>query len=311
MQFSVESWSPEYGTAADATQMEDTDSSVDVGIERGIADWKPITPSPSVRCPATILFVDGVRRIDASVWITAAHVTRAGVCASVAAGSVLCTPGSAVLHDVEVVRGLFVGPAVAAEAIDIGTHGSYELFPCHGDTPEDLYLGIHQQMTLLEGKIAAEHDVELVVFDGPLRGRNDEHSVGYVKTQHVQYLPTELQPVLGHLQPGQRTPLFLIGGSSMNRYSWYLRLPGPRSQPLSGMVRCELTAIGSVCNAVERADSITATLPRFASEPHKDPRAPQNLYPIAGLEHQLRHRLGDSLFLERVLRRAAGGRPVR
>ena len=50
---------------------------------------------------------------------------------------------------------------------------------------------------------------------------------------------------------------------------------------------------------------ISRTLPRFASEPHKDPRAPQNLYPIAGLEHALRRRLGDPLLLERSLRRAA------
>ena len=33
----------------------------------------------------------------------------------------------------------------------------------------------------------------------------------------------------------------------------------------------------------------------YASEQHKEPRAPQNLYPIAGLEQELRRRLGDSL----------------
>ncbi len=50
---------------------------------------------------------------------------------------------------------------------------------------------------------------------------------------------------------------------------------------------------------------MSAVLPRFASEPHKEPRAPQNLVPIAGLEHRLRHRLGDPLVLERALRVAA------
>jgi hypothetical protein len=50
---------------------------------------------------------------------------------------------------------------------------------------------------------------------------------------------------------------------------------------------------------------VTATLPRFASSPHKEPRAPQNLYPIAGLERALRRRLGDPALLYRELARSA------
>ena len=55
---------------------------------------------------------------------------------------------------------------------------------------------------------------------------------------------------------------------------------------------------------------LTSILPRFASEPHKEPRAPQNLYPIAGLEHHLRHRLGDPHLLERALRVTAAAPAV-
>ncbi|MCO6502790.1 MAG: hypothetical protein J5I28_06890, partial [Acidimicrobiales bacterium] len=58
-------------------------------------------------------------------------------------------------------------------------------------------------------------------------------------------------------------------------------------------------------DAVRAAGRITATLPRFASALHKDPRAPQNLYPIGGLERELRHRLGDRDLAVRALRRAA------
>jgi hypothetical protein len=46
-------------------------------------------------------------------------------------------------------------------------------------------------------------------------------------------------------------------------------------------------------------------LPRYASERYKEPRAPQNLYPIAGLERELRRRLGDQRLLYRALRVAA------
>ncbi len=61
------------------------------------------------------------------------------------------------------------------------------------DSSEGLYLGVHEQMTALETELTDE-DVDLAVFDGPLRGRNHPNGVGYVKTQHVQYLPDEQQP---------------------------------------------------------------------------------------------------------------------
>mgnify|MGYP000844080673 CR=1 FL=1 len=164
--------------------------------------------------------------------------------------------------------------------------------------------GVHFHDQHVVAADAVRHDADLVVYDGPLRGRNDPRSVGYVKTQQVQYLPDEQHAMLGTLAPGERTPLMLIGGRG-TKYSWYLRLPGPKSQPMSGVVRCELPGVGTTDAAAARADEITLALPRFASEPHKDNRAPQNLYPIAGLENELRRRLGDALLMERALRVAS------
>ncbi|MDO8362442.1 MAG: DNA double-strand break repair nuclease NurA [Actinomycetota bacterium] len=304
MKFAVESWAPEYGVSADESQLVETAGAVDPAIEVPPAAWEPISPPAATARPASVLFVDGVRRIDARVWFDDGQLTRAGVCASVAAGSVITDHAEARVNELVVVRGMFARSSPAAGPI-VTAHGTYRYFPCASDAPDDIYLGIHEQMTAVESHIAEQHDAELVVYDGPLRHRIDPRSVGYVKTQHVQYLPDELHALLGRLAPGQRTPLFLIGGRG-TRYSWYLRLPGPVAQPMSGIVRCELPGAGTVQHAVERADMITGTLPRFASEPHKDSRAPQNLYPIAGLERQLRHRLGDPQLMERALRRAAG-----
>jgi hypothetical protein len=56
---------------------------------------------------------------------------------------------------------------------------------------------------------------------------------------------------------------------------------------------------------IRLADLSQACLGRFASAPYKDSRAPQNLYPIGGLEHELRHRLGDQRLLYRALSQAA------
>jgi hypothetical protein len=174
-----------------------------------------------------------------------------------------------------------------------------------GSTPEELWLGIQQRMGDLEGGIAERHaDVSLMVVDGPLSHRRHvEGAVGYVKTQHVQYLPDDLRATLGALPVGHRTPLFLTT-TSWSRFSWYLRLANGTG-PAGGLVRCEVQADMSVADAARRANLVTASLPRYASARHKDPRAPQNLYPIGGLERELRRRLGDRELAIRALRRAA------
>lgn len=48
-------------------------------------------------------------------------------------------------------------------------------------------------------------------------------------------------------------------------------------------------------------------LPEYASEEYKYARAPQNLISVAGLERQLRRRLGNQQLLTRALRVAATG----
>jgi hypothetical protein len=145
------------------------------------------------------------------------------------------------------------------------------------------------------------------VIDGPLTGRqNVPGAVGFIKSHRVSYLPDQVRWAIGALASGQRTPLFLTATHTWSRFSWYLRLPGANGHPWAGVVRCETSPDNEVAEVVRLADLITATLPRFASSPHKDPRAPQNLYPIGGLERELRRRLGDAELLYRDLRIAAG-----
>ena len=143
-----------------------------------------------------------------------------------------------------------------------------------------------------------------MIVDGPLsHAREVDNAVGYVKTQKVQYLPMELRQILTALPTGHRTPLF-VTTTSWSRYSWYLRLAN-HAGPAGGLVRCEIDADRDIGEAARVANRVSATLPRFASERHKDPRAPQNLYPIGGLERELRRRLGAKDLAVRALRRAA------
>ena len=91
MRFAVEAWAPEYGSPNEAGAMAETEVPVDLAVERPVADWAPITPSPGPVEPPVVVFVDGVRRVEARVWVTGddgdAHP---GICASYAAGAVRC-----------------------------------------------------------------------------------------------------------------------------------------------------------------------------------------------------------------------------
>lgn len=304
MKFSIETWAPEYGVAADESSMEESGAQVDLSVETPPGDWAPVVIAGRAR-PDRMLFVDGIQRIDARVWIHDGDLARPAVCATVAAGAVMCTPTAATVGAVEVFRGLFA--PVAGDVGPIVTrHATYQLIPVASTEPEATYLALHTERNRLEHRIAVDHGCEVVVFDGPLRGRNDPAGVGYIKTHRTAYLPEHVAPVVGQLGDGDRTPVFLLGGGAAgNRWTWYLRLPGPRAHPMSGVVRLELNATGTAADAIARAELVSAALPRFASAPHKEPRAPQNLIPIAGLEHYLRRRLGDALVLERSLRLAA------
>ena len=136
-------------------------------------------------------------------------------------------------------------------------------------------------------------------------GTTPDRTLGFVKTHRMTYLPADLNAVVGTLASGQRTPVFLMG-QQFPKYTWYLRLPCPPGHAWAGIVRVEADPHLAAAGAIGFANLSQSVLPRFASVEYKDSRAPQNLYPIAGLERDLRRRLGDSRVLYRALRAAAG-----
>lgn len=312
MRFTVEQWAPEYGQSVEG-DLVPSQVEVDLDVETRADEWRPVVPSP-VTVGGDVVFVDGVRRIDARLWIEddAAGMHRPGIFASFAAGAVRCGT-RAVIEEVSIGRRLY---AAAPSATDVDTvHGAYEMRRCAGDDPEVLSMDLQRDMAELEARTAANvacGDRDLAIVDGPLRAGHDtvespERLVGYIKTHHRSYLPDDLtRDVVGVLRVGERSPLFVTGGRRTS-FSWYVRLPGGNGHPLSGVVRCELSATAGVERARDIADRVTNLVPRYASTPHKDSRAPQNLHPIAGLERRLRDRLGDPAILLRSLLRASSG----
>ena len=313
MRFSVDPWDPSYGSANDADVLELTTAKVEVDIEVPAVQWRPKQPEPR-GAAGVVLFVDGVRRVEARVWIDAGDGSvRPGIVASYAAGVVRCD-GVASIDAVVVERGVFSSHG-GAEAIATRA-GDFPARFAATDTPDGLSLALQERMATAEVRAAElayeQGDAELIVVDGPLKGRQHlAHTVGYVKTHHVAYLPPELHAIVGQMAPGDRSPLMCLG-TSWSRLSWYVKLPsgGDSDLPWAGVVRCECSADLPLEEAVALADRVAATVPRFASQAYKDGRAPQNLYPIAGLERELRRRLGDPNVIYRAVRVAAARHPA-
>jgi hypothetical protein len=329
MRFTVDAWDPSYGTN---TEIEDflaeSNAPVDVNVELPASQWRAVDPDPRIPVPAALLFVDGVRRIEARVWIEDGNLrgvpggeATMGLCASYAAGVVCCCGQQAHLVQHEIKRGLFT---VAPKADSIVTWAG-EYTACRTAARKDrplsamLSAALQSRLGDVEKRIAiaaraaiAGHGVpegaDLLVIDGPLHERQHlPRAIGYIKSHRTTYLPPDLNALVGTLEPGQRTPVFLVG-ARWDRHTWYLRLPGatgPAVAPWAGIVRVECSADLPASEVIGLAGLSQVCLGRFASAEYKDSRAPQNLYPIAGLERELRRRLGDPRLLYRALRLTA------
>lgn len=244
---------------------------------------------PEQRLP--LAFVDGVRRGEAFLYLDCGTA----LAGAFGAGSVL--------------RGGF-GP-VRQERIFLSP-APLELPPQKGGwvwrslpLPPELEpeMALHRAMREAEAELALalHRQGQRVVLDGPLHGvARVAGLVGYVKTQQRSLLSDQDQTRLQHLRGGQRSSLFHWG----ERFGCYLRLCDARGHqhPYFGLVRLETVGEAEASRAL--LHEVAASLLAYAGVAHLDPRAPQNLQPIAALEKELRRRLGDSGLALRAVREA-------
>lgn len=324
MRFTVDSWDPAYGQAFDVDDtviLPESTQRIDAGVETPDADWAPIPARPGPTMQGAVLFVDGVRRIDARVWVdppTSEQMPQLSICASIAAGAVCCCPGQAHLTTAETRRLLVT---TASHATQLRSRAaSWQVAHVAGSpvTPLapllsqalqqhlaqlEIHIALHARTALAGHSNAIGED--LLVIDGPLKGRAHlPRALGYIKTHRAEYLPAHLNAVVSRLRAGERTPVFLLG-TGWDRHTWYLRLPTNSRAPWAGIVRVECSADLPTDEVLALARTSQQVLPRHASVEFRDPRAPQNLNPIGGLEQQLRHRLGDPRLLYRSLQAAS------
>jgi len=302
----VESWAQSYGSPY-LVKSDDVGASATELVEDGarLAMHVPSEPAES----RTLVFVDGVRRGEASLYQMdeGGHLAR-GVAGAHACGAVRVPPaGRAAFGEMRVARMVIWGSGRTGELPAVPGGWSWDMKSVAGDEPQKPLDELQLRMRNAEGRLAASLCAAgtLVVADGPLDFtlRRDREIVGYVKTHRRALLEPALHAQVPHLRACERTSVFRIGDE---RYSCYARLVDaePAHGPWSGIVRLEFPASAGLDAAVRSFDELAARLPRFAGVPHRDPRAPQNLQPIGALEWRLRHLLGPAGLAERAVRDA-------
>lgn len=304
-------WNPDYGMGFQAT-VEERPLATDPFVET--EDWTVPRSAPA-HPPGPLWFVDGVRRVELRLIVDDEGRRAPGLFGSFAVGAVRCE-GVASFADHSVGRAVVAGGGILPEPVEIRSGPTTLLFEPHcdpGNEPDRPLWTLQQRMQKSEGelasRIAAEEDPgRVVVVDGPLTfsGHSRAPVVGMIKRFVRHYLESPQENLLARLGPGQRTPLFELGGGKdpIHRFAWYTRLVDLRIpwHDQAGIVRCEVRAGLGAAEAARLADAVTAALPRYAGR-SSDPRAPQNLAPVGGLERWLRHRLGDQGFVRRGLMR--------
>jgi len=310
MKLRVDPWDPEYGGSIELDPDVGPPSGLELGVEVD-GSWSPIA-APALRANVCCAFVDGVRRIDVRLFAEDGDNAAPALAGSWAVGAAWSSLPPKV-SDVRLGRELVVGGGLSPDpfTVEIGSRVvRFQPRSVTGVTPVEPIQGLQNAMREAEATLAknvlSRGSAELVVSDGPLTYFASGPAIGLVKRQSRAYLDGEHARLLGRLDVGERTPIFKFGEQRLERYSWYLCLAPRRAidGAMAGLVRLEVLTSDGMEHARELAGLTGAVLPRFAPIPGRDPRAPQNLYPVSALESRLRHRMGDPALIRRALETA-------
>jgi hypothetical protein len=301
----LDPWAAGYEGSIQVTE-EDEAAPVDLRVEQ--TAWSAIRP-PAAAPPGRLAFVDGVRRIEHRLLVGDGERTVFGLLGSFGVGAVLVHGAARVGHET-VGRVAVAGGGLRLEPFIAPVDGRGSLLFEPRTEPENTPVapveGLQKAMRREEASLAERlsTEVDVVFLDGPLTFLTAARGavVGFVKRLLRSYLDPSAHALLPRLEVGERTPLFLVPGREP-RYSWYVRIARGRAieSALTGVVRLEARAVLGLEESKALADLSAREMPRFASTAAHDPRAPQNLFPIGGLEARLKHLLGDPAVVRRAI----------
>ena len=303
----VDPFDPAYGSGFQAEEV--SDLALDCQFVENDGTFSRHSAAVGDR-PYRLAFVDGTMRTEARLTHTNPDGgVSIGLAGSWGAGAVLVSAEApARIERVSIGRATIFADARTVHLPEQPGGWRWEPFGVPGSD----FLAARQHLQRLmrdaEADIAEALSAEgwLTVLDGPLHGirhRRRLPIIGYVKTHHRRTLLPEHWKQVPELVVGERSGLFAMGD---DLFACYLRMgdPGPWASEWAGVVRIEMPAGIGLRAAVETADQALGWLPDFASALHRDPRAPVNLTPIAGLERHLHHLQGDPRLALRAVREA-------
>jgi hypothetical protein len=317
MRIALDPWGGDYGSQIATAHEVDSAATVVQALEDEGEEclWQPIDPSPMM-LPQETVVVDGVMRSDAFGMVEDGERRALALFGSFATGAVALNSRVRIVEDR--VERLFIAggnwPTPQKVAVPAGRNTClcYQGLSAKADTYDDLRETLVTEMRRAEAQVAEvlSRPDTLVLADGSLKFFGGASSVvGVIKTIHKLYLPPKRAAILGRLQPGQRTPFFCIESKRKNTgykiLTCYLRLalPQPIEIPFAGLVRLEVNpSQREHGNVSEIFNQAAVKVRELASRAPKDPRAPQNLIPIGGLERQLRRKLGDAQLVLRGIK---------
>ena len=307
MTLALDPWRGDHGgqiVVEDEWDNEEGSSPRGFAIPEEEGPWEPRDLWPASR-PRTTVVIDGVMREDTSG--RGNNFAPAMLC-SYAAGAVIIGEATEIVTE-PVQRRLIVGNGQSEDHLPVyaGNRMKDPLVYKALSTPDQPRKHLLQIMREAETAVIQKHSGpdRLMLADGNLTLHEWGFPVvGVIKTIHRLYLAPEHAPILTQLQNSQRTPLFRREGYRV--YTCYLRLSSPRpiESHLAGLVRLEVQTQLGLQKAVEVLNQAAKRICELASRAPKDPRAPQNLVPVRGLELRLRHLLGDRMLLRRGIEKA-------
>ena len=300
-----------------------------VEIEVPLDAWRGLRPTAPAAI-SKVLFLDGVRRIEARGLLDDSDGQTFAALGSCAVGAVECSPAGGTVARAAIEPVVERWCAIATDRLkepDLEVRSMagaqalvYRMVAAKGDDQQAPIDELQRLMREAESRMATRlrrtlaHDAAaeqvaggaLLVCDGPrpLLGA-DERVVGYLKSLQQQRLPPAAFAAVRALEEGERSPIYVVGSGPHARFEWYLRLRDPRPwlHSLAGAVRLQAHAgeepSATLGAARQVADWSASYLPRFATRAHQDARAPQQLLPVRALEENLRRRLGNAALLRR------------
>lgn len=317
MAWKLEAWNPEYALPERVTAEAEPDhqSGLEEVKTHYEGAWTAHTPANLAPDHWPIVYlVDGRQRIDAQI---ADSKGRRALLATVIAGAVLRDGGGIRPVGEPLRQHILLHSADLEEPLPQAMQHYQPLRTKKAD-PASLRSKVTEHMRRLEASLINELEGGLVIVDGqlfPAEGsfKEPERILGYTKTQAATYLGLEGQALLHELKPYQRTPIFSIPGRAFNRpvdvFSWYLRLPLEPSAPFyaaAALLRVE-SPTAEPAQSKRLADLSVSLFCQMASSLARDPRAPQNLIPIGGLEQWLGRHLGQGDVVRRKITQALFG----